>query len=119
MTRHSLLLLAAVGLAGSLTACGGSDAPDTAAADSTATAPAVEVLVADPGLFEDVVSLTGTVATNNDAALSPDVPGTLTYVAAVGTYVRAGATVAQVRAVGQQAGVAQAQAGVAQSRAGI
>ncbi|HEX8299403.1 MAG TPA: efflux RND transporter periplasmic adaptor subunit, partial [Rubricoccaceae bacterium] len=76
-------------------------------------------LVADPGFFEDVVSLTGTVATNNDAALSPDVPGTLTYVAAVGTAVRAGATVAQVRAVGQQAGVAQAQAGVAQAEAGI
>ena len=113
MTRSFLFLLAA----GSLSACGGSDAP--AAADSTATLPAVEVLVADPGLFEDVVSLTGTVATNNDAALSPDVPGTLTYVAAVGTVVRAGATVAQVRAVGQQAGVAQAQAGVAQSRAGI
>ncbi|HEX9952082.1 MAG TPA: efflux RND transporter periplasmic adaptor subunit, partial [Rubricoccaceae bacterium] len=55
----------------------------------------------------------------NDAALSPDVGGTLTYVAAVGTFVRQGATIAQVRATGQQAGVAQAQAGVAQSRAGI
>ncbi len=116
MTRFSpLLALALV-----LSACGGGDSPaDTAAADSTATAPAVEVLVADPGLFEDVVSLTGTVATNNDAALSPDVPGTLTFVAAVGTFVRAGQTVAQVRATGQQAGVAQAQAGVAQSRAGV
>ncbi len=118
MTRVSPLLLAALALG--LSACGGGK-PDVnvTVADSTATAPAVEVLVADPGLFEDVVDLTGTVATNNDAALSPDVPGTLTYVAAVGTAVRAGGVVAQVRATGQQAGVAQAQAGVAQSRAGI
>ncbi len=120
MTRFSPFSLALLALVAS--ACGGSDGDaDAAAADSTAagTARVVEVLVADPGLFEDVVQLTGTVATNNDAALSPDVPGTLTYVAAVGTFVRQGATVAQVRAVGQQAGVAQAQAGVAQSRAGI
>ncbi len=116
MTRFLPLLALAL----ALSACGGGkpDA-DAAASDSTSTAAAVEVLAADPGLFEDVIDLTGTVATNNDAALSPDVPGTLTYVAAVGTAVRAGATVAQVRATGQQAGVAQAQAGVAQSRAGI
>ncbi len=116
MTR-SLPLLA---LALALSACGGDKADaDATAADSTSTAAAVETLTADPGLFEDVIDLTGTVATNNDAALSPDVPGTLTFVAAVGTAVRAGQTVAQVRATGQQAGVAQAQAGVAQSRAGI
>ena len=115
MTR-TLLLTSLV----ALSACGGSDGgSDAAAADSTASdARSVEVLVADPGLFEDVVQLTGTVATNNDASLSPDVPGTLTFVAPVGTFVRQGGTVAQVRATGQQAGVAQAQAGVAQSRAG-
>ena len=118
MTRFSPLLVGALALA--LSACGGGNADaDAAASDSTATAAAVETLVADPGLFEDIVDLTGTVATNNDAALSPDVPGTLTFVAPVGTFVRAGQAVAQVRATGQQAGVAQAQAGVAQSRAGV
>ena len=116
--RHlpSLPLLA---FALALTACGG--APDEAA---EAEAPAdrstpVEVVVADPGYFEDTIELTGTVDADNDATLSPDVPGTLTYVAPVGTFVRAGQTVAQVRATGQQAGVAQARAGVAQGRAGV
>jgi multidrug efflux pump subunit AcrA (membrane-fusion protein) len=88
-----------------------------AAADSASTP--VEVLVATPALFEDVIDLTGTVSTDADAALSPDVPGTLVFVAPVGAFVRAGQTVAQVRATGQQAGLAQAQAGVAQANAGI
>ena len=117
MTRFSTLLLVSAALG--VSACGGSDADEAAAGSTAGDARVVEVIVADPGLFEDIVQLTGTVATNNDAALSPDVPGTLTYVAPVGTFVRQGATVAQVRAAGQQAGVAQAQAGVAQSRAGI
>ena len=115
MTR---ILLLTTGLL-ALSACGDDAAEATAADSAAASAAAVETLTADPGLFEDVVDLTGTVATNNDAALSPDVPGTLTFVAPVGTFVRAGGLVAQVRAQGQQAGVAQAQAGVAQARAGI
>ncbi|WP_412069729.1 efflux RND transporter periplasmic adaptor subunit [Rubrivirga sp. IMCC43871] len=79
----------------------------------------VDVVIADPGYFEDTIELTGTVDADNDATLSPDVPGMLTYVAPVGTFVRAGQTVAQVRATTQQAGVSQAQAGVAQGRAGV
>ncbi len=118
MTRLTALLLAA---AVALAACRGADeapaAETAAAADSTAVP--VDVVVATPALFEDVIELTGTVTTDADAALSPDVPGTLTYVAPVGAFVRAGATVAQVRATGQQAGLAQAQAGVAQAQAGV
>ncbi|MEM0961228.1 MAG: efflux RND transporter periplasmic adaptor subunit [Bacteroidota bacterium] len=79
----------------------------------------VEVVVAEPTFFEDTIDLSGTVDTDNDASLSPDVPGMLTYVAPVGAFVRAGQTVAQVRASTQRAGVAQAQAGVAQGRAGV
>ena len=79
----------------------------------------VEVLVADPGFFEDAIELTGTVESPNDARLSPDVGGSLTYVAPVGTFVRRGGTVAQVKASTQRAGVAQAQAQTAQARAGI
>ena len=115
MRRFPLLFLAPLVLA----ACGG-DPAEMAEADAPADrAVPVEVLVANPGLFEDTIELTGTVDATNDATLSPDVGGTLTYVAPVGTFVRAGQTVAQVRATAQQAGVSQAQAQVATSRAGI
>ena len=91
------------------------DAPETAAD----TAIPVEVVLADPDFFEDALELTGTVDAPNDALLSPDVPGSLTYVAPLGAFVRQGATVAQVKASTQRAGVAQAGAGVATARAGI
>ncbi len=113
--RHALLLPA---LAVLLAACGG-DAETAQAEAPRDTAVPVEVLIADPGFFEDTIELTGTVDASNDATLSPDVPGMLTYVAPVGTFVRAGQTVAQVRATTQQAGVSQAQAGVSQGRAGV
>ena len=111
------LLGAALGLAACNAAPGADDAPE---AESPADrARPVEVIVADPALFEDTIELTGTVDARNDALLSPDVPGTLTYVAEVGTFVRAGQTIAQVRATAQQAGVSQARAQVATSQAGI
>ncbi len=114
MRRLSLLLLAALTLA----ACGGEPAPAETEATADRAIP-VEVLIADPDLFEDTIELTGTVDATNDASLSPDVGGTLTYVAPVGTFVRAGQTVAQVRATAQQAGVSQARAQAASSQAGI
>ena len=127
--RYSLPRPAALALVGALalSACGGEDAAETAPPVAPADrAVPVDVLVASPGLFEDSIELTGTVEADNDATLSPDVPGTLTYVAAVGTFVRAGQTVAQVRASTQQAGVSQAraqagtaEAGIAQAQAGV
>ncbi|MEM1115126.1 MAG: efflux RND transporter periplasmic adaptor subunit [Bacteroidota bacterium] len=113
------LLGAALGLA----ACNAApdDGADAASEAETAAdrARPVEVVVADPTLFEDTIELTGTVDARNDALLSPDVPGTLSFVAEVGTFVRAGQTIAQVRATAQQAGVSQARATVATSEAGI
>ena len=121
LPRPALLLAGALVLA----ACGGEEAPEPAEPPADRAVP-VDVLVATPGLFEDSIQLTGTVEADNDATLSPDVPGTLTYVAPVGTFVRAGQTVAQVRASTQQAGVSQAraqagtaQAGIAQARAAV
>ena len=113
--RLPLLLAGALALG----ACqpGPDEAADVEAPADRSTA--VEVLVADPGYFEDTIELTGTVDADNDALLSPDVPGALTYVAPVGTFVRAGQVVAQVRASTQQAGVSQARAGLAQGRAGV
>ncbi|WP_420456527.1 efflux RND transporter periplasmic adaptor subunit [Rubrivirga sp.] len=115
--RHlpSLSLLA---FAFALAACGAPDEAADAEVPADRSIP-VEVVIADPGYFEDTIELTGTVDADNDATLSPDAPGTLTYVAPVGTFVRAGQTVAQVRASAQQAGVSQARAGVAQGRAGV
>ena len=115
LRRFTLALLAALALA----ACQpGPETPDEVEAPDDRATP-VEVVVADPGYFEDTIELTGTVDADNDALLSPDTPGALTYVAPVGTFVRAGQTVAQVRASTQRAGVSQAQAGLAQGRAGV
>lgn len=114
MRFPALLLLALLALA----ACQPDATSDEVEAPADAGVP-VEVLVADPTYFEDTIELTGTVDADNDARLSPDVPGTLTYVAPVGTFVRAGQTVAQVRASTQRAGVSQAEAGAAQGRAGV
>jgi len=115
LRRFSLALLAALALA----ACQpGPETADEVEAPADRAVP-VEVVVADPGYFEDTIELTGTVDADNDASLSPDIGGTLTYVAPVGTFVRAGQTVAQVRASTQAAGVASARAQAAQGRAGV
>ena len=118
MRRSFLSPLALVAAASAaLAACA---PPDDEAAEAPAErAVPVEVLVADPGLFEDAIELTGTVESPNDALLSPDAPGTLTYVVPVGAAVGRGGVVARVRASAQQAGVSQARAGAAQARAGI
>ena len=116
---HTLLTRAA--LAALVVGLGACSPPDDAAeveAPADRSIP-VEVVVAEPTYFEDTIELTGTVDADNDALLSPDTPGTLTYVAPVGTFVQRGQTVAQVRASTQQAGVSQAQAGLAQGRAGV
>jgi membrane fusion protein (multidrug efflux system) len=80
---------------------------------------AVEVVEVRPGPFEDVVELTGTAKAPEDAVLSPEASGTLTYLASLGTFVRRGATVAQVSSGMASAAVSSAQAGVAQAAAGI
>ncbi|MEO0559070.1 MAG: efflux RND transporter periplasmic adaptor subunit [Bacteroidota bacterium] len=116
-SRSALALLVGFALASS--ACQTPEAEADATDAPVEEGRRVEVLVADPGFFEDAIELTGTVESPNDASLSPDVAGTLTYVAPVGTFVRRGGTVAQVKASLQRAGVAQAQAGTAQARAGI
>ncbi|MEM1055198.1 MAG: efflux RND transporter periplasmic adaptor subunit [Bacteroidota bacterium] len=120
MNRLSLLLLALALPASVLVGCQPpGDEPEADATAETDTAIPVEVVLADPDFFEDAIELTGTVDAPNDALLSPDVPGTLTYVAPIGAFVGRGGTVAQVKASTQRAGVAQAQAGTATARAGI
>ena len=118
MTRLLPLLLLGTLVAGCGERPGGADG-DAAATDSLDTSVPVEVLIAETGVFEDVIELTGSVESPNDATLSPDVPGTLIYVAPIGAAVRRGATVAQVDPSSAQAQVAQAQAGVSQAQAGV
>lgn len=99
-----------------LSACGG--APDEPVAPSTAERGLpVEVIVVEPGPFEDVLVMTGTVDAPDDATLSPEASGTLTALAPLGTVVRRGQTVAQVNAAVASAAVTQAQAALEAARA--
>ena len=104
-----------------LSACGGGGgAANPAAADSTEVGvTAVEVIVAEPGPFEDLVELTGTVVAPDDATLSAETGGTLTWLAPLGAYVGAGGVVAQTDPTLARASLAAAQAGVAQARAAV
>lgn len=103
-----------------LAACGGGsgEPPESDATIDNAGIP-VEVLVAEPALFEDIIELTGTVDAPEDATVGAEASGTITYLAPLGAYVRPGGTIAQVNPSMAQATVASAQAGVAQAQAGI
>lgn len=100
-----------------LSACGG-EADEPAASETPAERGLpVEVIVVEPGPFEDVLVMTGTVDAPDDATLSPEMAGTLTAVAPLGTVVRRGQTVAQVNAGVASASVAQAEAALEAARA--
>ena len=123
-TRFLFLPLA---LAFVLTACNNDAADDTEAASEIDRSIPVDVIVAEPGLFEDVIELTGSVDAlhavftkdTEDATLGAETAGTLTYLAPLGSFVRAGGTIAQVDPALAQAQVASARAAVAQAEAGI
>ena len=93
-----------------LAACGGETPNDDASAPSFDRALPVEVIVVEPGSFEDVIVMTGTIEAPDDATLSAETAGTLTALAPLGTVVRRGQAVAQVSAALASASVAQAQA---------
>ncbi len=101
-----------------LSACGGEEAAKAppAAVEADRTVP-VEVLVATPGTFEDVIEMTGTVKAPDDATLSAEASGTLTALAPLGTTIRRGGTIAQINPTMGQAGLAQAQAGLEAAQA--
>ena len=94
--------------------CGGANGADTAPAETDANnAPAqrsirIETLMLQPGTFEDVIELTGTVESVNDATLSAQSAGTVEMLTPLGRRVGQGAVVARldqglVRAAFQQA----------------
>ncbi|MEO1727422.1 MAG: hypothetical protein AAFR95_10345, partial [Bacteroidota bacterium] len=93
------LLVLAVVLALFFSGCSQPDGTaEEAAADSPAVlalpATPVEVVTIDAERFEDTIELTGTVEAPDDATLSAESSGRLTFVAEEGTYVRPGGTVA-------------------------
>ena len=105
----AILFLPAVVL---LSACS-SDTPAedaTAEIDPNERAIPVDVIVVEPGTFEDRVVMTGSVEAPDDAVLSAEAAGTLTAIAPLGTTIRRGGTVAQVNATIASASMAQAQA---------
>ena len=101
-----------------LAACG-SDAEVEVEAETDAfdRAVPVEVVIAEPGTFEDVIEMTGTIEAPDDATLSAEAAGTLTSLAPLGTTIQRGGTVAQVNATMGRAGVAQAQAALEAAQA--
>jgi membrane fusion protein (multidrug efflux system) len=100
-----------------LSACGGGTDVDVDVEGPPEIA--VEVVEVRPGVFEDVIELSGTARAPEDAVLSPEAAGTLTYLAPLGASVRRGATVAQVSPAMASAAVSSAQAAVAQTQAGV
>ena len=94
------LLVLAIVLAVLFTGCAPPGEGDGGDADTTAVAIAipatpVEVVTINAERFEDTIELTGTVEAPDDATLSAESSGRLTFIAEEGTYVRSGGTVAR------------------------
>jgi membrane fusion protein (multidrug efflux system) len=114
------LLLALTLLALVAAGCGGADGSDEARDDTGEPATRsvrVETLVLEPTTFEDVIQITGTVKSSNDATLSAQSSGTLDYLAPLGRTVAQGAAVARVDAGLANAALQQTEAQVAAAQA--
>ncbi len=105
-------LLAALLLGG----CGPKDDAPPSDAPAPRTVPVQTVALA-PTQFSEVVELSGAVEAQNDAMLSAQSAGTVTYIAERGASVGAGQTVAQLNPAVVRAGVQQAEAGVQAAQA--
>ncbi len=87
-------------LAAVLAACGGADSTtpgeETTVPDEQSTSPRVETLVLAPDEFVDMIEITGTVESVNDATLSAESAGTVEMIASLGQSVRRGTVVARL-----------------------
>lgn len=100
--------------------CGGDngepqDANAAASADERSVR--VETLVLEPASFEEIIQITGAVEALDDATLSAQAAGTVTYLAPLGSNIGRGATVAQLEPALAGSAVAQAQAQVEAAQA--
>lgn len=124
MLKHhiniGLLTLTLLALAGA--GCAGADGSDgTAAADNedgtTRRGIRVETLTLQPTTFEDVIELTGTVESLNDATLSAQSAGTVEFLAPLGRRVAEGAVIARINQGLVRAAFQQAEAQVENAQA--
>lgn len=101
--------------------CAGSDEASTEPASSSEGARAqqvrVETLVLQPTTFEDVVEVTGTVRSLNDAELTAEASGTIEYLAPLGKQVARGEVVARLDQDLARAALEQARANMKSAQA--
>lgn len=110
------VLLAVLPLA--LAACGG-DATEVNVNVGAGEAVRVETVTLTPTAFDDVLEVSGTVQGINDALLSAQAPGTVTYLAPLGATIGAGGAVAQIDPGLQRAVLGSADANVRAAAAGV
>ncbi|MCH8961315.1 MAG: efflux RND transporter periplasmic adaptor subunit [Bacteroidetes bacterium] len=113
----TLLALAVAGCAGA----DGSDGTATATDEDGVARRSVriETLVLQPTTFEDVIELTGTVESLNDATLSAQSAGTVEYLAPLGLRVAQGAVIARIDQGLVKAGLQQTEAQVENAQASL
>lgn len=119
MSSRTLVLATLTSILILMVGCGGGSAEPQQEETAASNAIPVDVLVAEPALFDDILEITGTVSSPGDATLGAEFSGAITYLAPLGSYVRAGGTVAQIDPSLAQAQVAAARAGVAQAEAAL
>ena len=117
----SLVALLAIALIAS--ACSGADGASDAEQSERARAvnegTRVETMVVSPTTFEDVVEMTGTIRSLDDATLSAQSAGTIVHLAPLGTRLGSGGVAAQLDATLPRAAVDQARATVEAAEAGF
>ena len=113
----ALLALAVAGCAGA----DGSDgtAPSTDEESVAQRSVRVETLTLQPTTFEDIIELTGTVESDNDATLSAQSAGTVEYLAPLGRRVAQGAVIARLDQGLLNAALQQAEAQVENAQASL
>lgn len=123
MTLMKNLSLACIAVTALLAAgCGGADGADNDVAAASAESvrkTRVESLLLKPGVFKDVIELTGTVEAINDATLSAQSAGTVEMLAPLGRHVERGAIIAQLDQDLVSATYAQAEASLENALAGL
>ena len=116
MTKPGIFLLAVMFL---VVGCGGASSASEEAAESPQPGLRVETLVLAPDTFEDVIELTGAIASLNDASLSAQAAGTVQMIAPLGKSVQEGEVVARLDQGFAQAALEQASAQVENTAAGL